>query len=56
MMQKFEMPMMGELILPWVPSEATQGRHLHLSNEVHSGSSQEVWDEGRQAREDTNGY
>jgi hypothetical protein len=42
-------------LLPWIPSEATQGRHFHLPNEVHSGSSQEVWDEGRQAREDTNG-
>jgi hypothetical protein len=42
-------------LLPWIPSEATQGRHFHLPNEVHSRSSQEVWDEGRQARKDTDG-
>jgi hypothetical protein len=28
---------------------------FHLPNEVHSRSSQAVWDEGRQAREDTDG-
>jgi hypothetical protein len=42
-------------LLPWVPSEATQGRHLPLPNEVHSRSSQKVWDEGHQACEDTDG-
>jgi hypothetical protein len=42
-------------LLPWIPSEATQGRHLHLPNEVYSRSSQEVWDEGCQARKDTDG-
>jgi hypothetical protein len=42
-------------LLPWVPSQATQRWHLHLPNEVHSRSSQEVWDEGRQAHKDTNG-
>jgi hypothetical protein len=36
-------------------SEATQGWHLPLPNEVHTRSSQVVWDEGRQARKDTNG-
>jgi hypothetical protein len=29
--------------------------HLPLSNKAHSRSSQKVWDEGRQAREDTYG-
>ncbi len=42
-------------LLPWVPSEATQGRHLHLPNKVHARLDQAVWDEGRQARKDSNG-
>jgi hypothetical protein len=47
---------MGELTyFLGVPSEATQGRHLHLPNKVHTRSSQAVWDEGRQARKDTDG-
>jgi hypothetical protein len=38
-----------------VPSEATQGWDLHLPNEVHARLNQAVWDEGRQARKDSNG-
>jgi transposase InsO family protein len=34
---------------------ATQGRHFHLPNEVHARLDQAVWDEGRQARKDSNG-
>jgi hypothetical protein len=30
-------------------------RDLHLPNEVHTRSSHAVWDEGSQAREDTDG-
>ncbi|KAL5654968.1 hypothetical protein ACJX0J_034287, partial [Zea mays] len=33
-------------LLHWVPSEATQGRHLHLPNEVHARFAKAVWDEG----------
>jgi hypothetical protein len=36
-------------------SEAPQGRHLHLPNEVHARLAQAVRDEGRQARKDANG-
>jgi hypothetical protein len=43
MTQKFEMSMMGEL-----------NYFLEMSK-VHSRCSQKVWDEGRQAREDTDG-
>jgi hypothetical protein len=42
-------------LLPWVPSEATQGWHLHLPNEVHARLAKVVWDEGRQARKDSDG-
>jgi hypothetical protein len=37
-------------LLPWIPSEATQGRNIHLPNKVHSRLTQEVWDEGCKAR------
>jgi hypothetical protein len=47
MMQKFEMSMMGELTNFLGFQVKQQGRHLHLPNEVHSISSQEVCDEGR---------
>jgi hypothetical protein len=42
-------------LLPWISSEATQGRNLHLPNEVHSRFAQEVWDDGCKARKDTDG-
>jgi hypothetical protein len=51
MMQKFEMSMMGELnYFLGIPCKATQGRNLHLPNEVHSRPTREVWDEGCKAR------
>jgi hypothetical protein len=36
-------------LLPWISSEATQGRNIHLPNEVHSRFAQEVWDEACKA-------
>jgi hypothetical protein len=59
--QKFEMSMMGDVnderveLLPWISSEATQGRNFHIPNKVHSRFAQEVWDEGCKARRDTDG-
>jgi hypothetical protein len=56
MMQKNQDVYDGRVeLLPWVPSEATQGRNLHLPNKVHSRLTQEVWDEGCKARKDTDG-
>jgi hypothetical protein len=57
MTQKFEMSIDDGRVelLSWVPSEATQGRHLHLPNEVHARLAKAVWDEGRQARKDSDG-
>jgi hypothetical protein len=52
MMQKFKMSMMGELIyfLGFQVKQLKNGTFIS-----HSRSSQEVWDEGSQAREDTYG-
>jgi hypothetical protein len=52
MTQKFEMSMMGELNYFLVFQVK---RHFPLPNEVHTRSSQAVWDVGRQAHEDTDG-
>jgi hypothetical protein len=55
MTQKFEMSMMGELNY-FLGFQVKQLKDdTFISNEVHSRSSQAVWDEGRQAHEDTNG-
>jgi hypothetical protein len=35
MTQKFEMSMMGVDLLSWIPSKATQGRDISISNQVH---------------------
>jgi hypothetical protein len=56
MMQKIQDVNDGRVeLLPWTSSEATQGRNVHIPNEVHSRPTQKVWDEGRKARLDANG-
>jgi hypothetical protein len=56
MTQKFEMSMMGELnyFLGFQVKQLKDGTFIS-QNEVHARPNQEVWDEGHQAREDTNG-
>jgi hypothetical protein len=56
MKQKFEMSMTGELnYFLGFSSEETQGRNVHIPNEVYSVLAKEVWDEGRKGRQDANG-
>jgi hypothetical protein len=51
MMQKFVMSMIGQLnYFLGFSSEKTQGRNVHIQNEVYSVLAKEVWDEGRKAR------
>jgi hypothetical protein len=56
MTQKFEMSMMGELsYFLGFQVRQLKDRDLHIPNKVHARLDQAVWDEGRQARKDTNG-
>ena len=41
MTKRFEMSMMGEF-LPWISNQANEGRHFHMSNQVHQGYAQNV--------------
>jgi hypothetical protein len=56
MIQKFEMSMMGELkYFLGFSSQATPRGHLNQPNKVHSRHTQQVWNEGCQAHQDTHG-
>jgi hypothetical protein len=55
MIQKFEMSMMGKLVFPRISSQATPRGHLHQPNKVYSRHTQQVWNEGCQAHQDTHG-
>jgi hypothetical protein len=56
MIQKFEMSMMGGVeVFLRISSEATPRGHLHQPNQVYSGHTHQVWNEGCQAHQDTHG-
>jgi hypothetical protein len=42
-------------LLPRISSQIAQGRHFHITNEVHARHPQEDWDEGCEIHQDTNG-
>jgi hypothetical protein len=45
----------GVKVFPRISSEATPRRYLHQPNQVHSRHTQQVWNEGCQAHQDTHG-
>jgi hypothetical protein len=55
MIQKFEMSMMEVKAFPRISNQATRRRRLYQPNKVHPRHTQEVWNKGFQAHQDSYG-